>query len=67
VSELEILQRRELLARIDRACAALDLDGLRFVHVVALVRGMDSNELTKLEEAVMRVSAERAEKEATRG
>ena len=52
MSELEILQRRELLARIDRACAALDLNGLRFVHVVALVRGMGPSELAKLEEAM---------------
>ena len=62
MSDIEIAQRRELQAQIDRACGVLNLDGLRFVLCIALLREMTASEL---DQVVEHLRAECAEKGTT--
>lgn len=41
-------ERQQLWRNIERALITFDEDGMRFVLVVALIRGMDAEELDKL-------------------
>jgi len=59
----EIRQRREIAGDLDSALLRLDVDGLRFVLCVALLRGMSAAELDEVNARlnVSRISDETGE------
>lgn len=59
MSDLDILQRRDLMNQLHRVTSELDTDGLRFVLCVAMLRRMTPKEAALVHEAVLQILSER--------
>jgi len=63
----EIKERRRLRRELDKACAEMDLDALRFIVVVAGLRVMTREELITFKEKVLEEKVSRDEQHQARG
>lgn len=65
MSAAEIRERQRLTARLMEASLGLDVDGLRLVVCVALIRGLDGGQLDALNAAILSGRGHCAPKEET--